>query len=82
METTTLFSLTQTDPKILVNHQKFIIEHLTIAASRYGDKRAALEFRKFTPYYFKGMVGVKELKNSINQSDSTVEIIDLINTSL
>ncbi len=62
--------------------KEFIIEHLTIASSRYGDKRAALEFRKFTPYYFKGMVGVKELKNAINKADSTEEIIDLINASL
>ena len=29
LETTTLFSLTQTDPKILVNHQKFIIDSKT-----------------------------------------------------
>ena len=62
--------------------QTSLYRHLTIASSRYGDKRAALEFRKFTPYYFKGMVGVKELKNAINKADSTEEIIDLINASL
>ncbi len=65
-----------------VTLKKFIINHLTLSSVRYGDKRAALEFRKFTPYYFKGMVGVKELKNAINLAESTAEIIDLINASL
>ena len=31
-------------------------------ALRMPDKKAAMEFRKFTPYYFKGMTGVKDLK--------------------
>ena len=62
--------------------KQFIIEHITLSAKRYGDRRATLEFRKFTPYYFKGMVGVKELKNAINKAGSTAEIIDLINNGL
>ena len=60
----------------------FIISHVKLMAERYPDKRATLEFRKFPPYYFKGMAGVKELKLKINRAESTSEIIELINTHL
>ena len=46
------------------------------------DKKAAMEFRKFTPYYFKGMTGVKELKIKIQTAESTQEIISLIEQNL
>ncbi len=62
--------------------KEFIISHVTLMSSRYPDNRAALEFRKFTPYYFRGMTGVKELKLKINSAESTAEIIDLINANL
>lgn len=65
-----------------LNLKKFIIEHVTLMAERYPDKRAALEFRKFTPYYFKGMTGVKDLKLKINSAESTKEIIELISNNL
>lgn len=60
----------------------YIIRHVGMMAERYGDRRAALEFRKFTPYYFKGMTGVKELKTAIQSADSTDQIINLINSGL
>lgn len=60
----------------------FIIEHVKLMAERYPDKRAALEFRKFPPYYFRGMIGVKEIKQKINSAGSTAEIIDILQTSL
>jgi tRNA-dihydrouridine synthase len=56
----------------------YIIEHLTLMESRLGSIKGAVEFRKFTPYYFKGMAGVKEIKNAINTSQSTQEIIGYI----
>lgn len=62
--------------------KEYIIEHVKLMSKLYDDKRAALEFRKFTPYYFKGMSGVKELKLALQQSQSTDEIINLIEQSL
>lgn len=60
----------------------FIIEHLKLMKERYPEKKAALEFRKFTPYYFKGMLGVKELKSAINGANTVDEIINLITQNL
>lgn len=64
------------------NLKSFIIEHVRLMATRYPDKRAALEFRKFTPYYFKGMVGVKDLKIALQSAESSQEIIKLIEENL
>lgn len=60
----------------------YVIAHVRLMAQRYPDYRATIEFRKFTPYYFKGMTGVKELKNAINSAQSTVEIINLVGENL
>ena len=46
------------------------------------DQKAAMEFRKFTPYYFKGMLGVKELKTAIQTATETEQIINLIESNL
>ena len=51
-------------------------------ASCYGDDKASREFRKFTPYYFKGAVGVKQLKAKLVTANSTEEIFRLINQNL
>ena len=72
--------LTRTETKETL--KSFIIKHLKLSAERYSDRKAAVEFRKFTPYYFKGMAGVKELKNAINKAESTEEIINLITENL
>jgi len=60
----------------------YIIEHVKLMRERMNDKKASMEFRKFTPYYFKGMTGVKELKTKIQTAESTQEIIDLITENL
>ncbi len=60
----------------------YIKKHITLMLKKNQDERVAVEFRKFTPYYFKGMLGVKELKNAINQAKSTKEIISLIDENL
>lgn len=62
--------------------KSYIIKHLTLSKEIYGDYKASVEFRKFTPYYFKGMTGVKELKLAINSSQTTEEIIKLISENL
>ncbi|MBQ8427475.1 MAG: tRNA-dihydrouridine synthase family protein [Clostridia bacterium] len=60
----------------------FIIKHVKLMGERYPDKRAALEFRKFTPYYFRCMTGVKDIKLKINSAESTEEIIGILNKFL
>lgn len=65
-----------------ISLKEYILEHIKIMAERYPDRRATVEFRKFPPYYFKGMVGVKELKNAINQAQDTKELIKLISENL
>ena len=62
--------------------KEYIKEHLKLTTKIYPDKKAALEFRKFTPYYFKGMTGLKELKLKIQTAESTSEIIQLIERGL
>jgi tRNA-dihydrouridine synthase B len=71
-----------TGAKTELTLKQFIIEHIKLLTTRFADKKVALEFRKFTPYYFKGMVGVKELKTAINSAERTAEIIELIEKSL
>ena len=65
-----------------ISLKEYILEHIKLMAERYPDRRATVEFRKFPPYYFKGMVGVKELKNAINQAQDTKELIELISKNL
>ena len=76
-----LFS-TLTNTKTDMTLKEFIIEHVSLMAERYPDKRAALEFRKFTPYYFKGMLGVKELKLALQTAESTEQILEIIDNNL
>lgn len=72
--------LLDTDSKISL--KEYIIEHVQLMKMQYEDKKAAHEFRKFTPYYFKGMTGVKELKLKLQQAESTDEILQLIKEHL
>lgn len=60
----------------------YILAHVELMKEQYGDEKASREFRKFTPYYFKGAVGVKQLKVKLVQAQSTKEILDLINQNL
>lgn len=71
-----------TNTPINITLKEFIKKHISLMLKNNVDERVAVEFRKFTPYYFKGMNGVKELKNAINQAKSTKEIISLIDENL
>ena len=71
-----------TNTKTDKNLKSYIIEHLLLMRERRADKKAAIEFRKFVPYYFKGLSGVKDLKLKIYQTESTDEIIELIDKNL
>ncbi len=60
----------------------FMIRHINLMANRLGKTRSALEFRKFIPNYFKGMIGVKELKTALLSMDDSDKIIELLNKNL
>lgn len=62
-----------------VSLKQFIINHLTKMSKYYKGKRPALEFRKFLPYYLKGIVGIKELKMQLLTTESVEEMIELLN---
>ena len=58
--------------------KQFMIEHIKLMRESMGERKASLEFRKFTPYYFKGMTGIKDLKIALQTSESVEQIISLI----
>lgn len=62
--------------------KEFMIEHIRLMAEIYPDKTATLEFRKFVPYYFKGMNGFKDIKMQIYSAQSTAQIIQILQSSL
>ena len=44
----------------------------------YGEKRANLEFRKFAPYYLKGIEHIKDKKLKLQTANSILEIKEII----
>ena len=60
----------------------FMIRHLDLMKGIYGDERASLEFRKFTPMYLKGIVGSKNIRDKINSIKSVEEIKDVLTKEL
>jgi len=60
------------------NLKEYIIRHVELMREIYPDNKANVEFRKFVPYYFKGMNGMKDLKLKLVSANSTQEIIKLI----
>ncbi len=62
--------------------KRYIIRHIELMKEIYADKKATVEFRKFVPYYFKGMEGVKELKTKLVTAENTKQILDLIDQNL
>ncbi len=67
-----------TNTKIDINLKDFIINHVRLMASRYDNRRATNEFKKFIPYYFKGIPNLKDLKMQIYSADSTNKILELL----
>lgn len=62
--------------------KEYILEHIKLMKERYADYKATVEFRKFTPYYFKGMTGVKDIKLAICSAKNTNELINIIENGL
>ncbi len=55
-------------------------EHLIASVDFYGETTAIRLFRKFVPFYTKGLYGSSHLRDQINHLISINEIIDVINS--
>lgn len=62
--------------------QEFAIRHLDEEISRIGEKRAAVEFRKFVTYYFKGLENSKQSRIAIMTTEDVSEIKRILKESL
>lgn len=58
--------------------KEFMLKHVRLRREIMSDKRASVEFRKFVPYYFKGMPNMKELKTKLLSCEDTDTILELI----
>lgn len=58
--------------------KEFIIKQIEKMREVYPNKKANVEFRKFVPYYFKGVPNFKEFKMSLMSAESTAELVKLI----
>ncbi len=66
----------------VMTKKEYILEHIKLMKNQYGDRRATLEWRKFVPYYFKGINGVKELKLKLQQAQNVKELIEIIESEV
>lgn len=58
--------------------KEFMLKHVKLRREIMSDKRASIEFRKFIPYYFKGIPDVKELKLKLLTAEDTDTILELL----
>ncbi len=64
------------------NLKNYVINHIELMREIYIDKKATAEFRKFVPYYFKGVNGVKELKMKLVTAQNTEQLLEIIEQNL
>lgn len=69
-------------PKDLSSIKDFAINHIKEEAKLFGDKKAAVEFRKFIVYYFKSVKDSKAKRAEIMQTENVCEIENLLNNYL
>ncbi|MBO5714043.1 MAG: tRNA-dihydrouridine synthase family protein [Clostridia bacterium] len=62
--------------------KEFMLKHVKLRREIMNDKRASIEFRKFIPYYFKGMTDVKELKLKLLNAEDTDSILEILDKNL
>ena len=62
--------------------KEFMLKHVKLRREIMDDKRASIEFRKFIPYYFKGMTDVKELKLKLLNTEDTDSILEILDKNL
>lgn len=54
------------------------LTHLGLLREYYGDRYALSNIRKFTPYYFRGLAGARQVRSQVNTSDSIAGIEKII----
>lgn len=64
-----------------ISLKEFMIKHVSLRREHMSDKRAAVEFRKFIPYYFKGIPNVKDLKMQLLSAEKTEDILSVLEKS-
>ncbi len=64
--------------KSSVGLKEYMTEQILLMQKQYGEVRAYKEFRKFLPYYFKGVPNSKQNRLKLQTAESVGEIIDLI----
>ena len=69
--------------KLLNNQQdktlkSFMLEHISLMREYYGEEKSAVYFRKFVPYYLKGQIGVKQLKQELQTCTNAENLVGLI----
>ncbi len=62
----------------IISKKQFIYSQLDGMVSHYGERRANLEFRKFAPYYLKGISNIKDKKLKLQTATSVDEIKEII----
>ena len=60
--------------------KEFIYRQIELSVKEKGELRAAKEFRKFAPYYLKGLSNAKAAKIALSRAESAAEITDIINS--
>lgn len=60
----------------------FILNHLKTMSQLLGDYKSAVFFRKFVPYYFKGIDNIKDFKMKLLSSNSAKELIRLLEENM
>ena len=60
--------------------KEFIYRQIELSVKEKGELRAAKEFRKFAPYYLKGLSNAKAAKIALSRAESAAEVTDIINS--
>ncbi len=62
--------------------REFVLNHFNDMIAFYGEKKAAVEFRKFVPYYFKGKTGVKDIKLALQTTLDVQKMKEILSENL
>ncbi len=71
-----IHKLLGTEPKM--DLKEFMLLHLSLMKDRYGEQKSAIYFRKFAPYYLKGIPDIKKIKTLIQTCNNYNELSKII----
>lgn len=64
--------------EITITKKEFILKHISLAQKYLDEKILVAEFRKFLPYYAKGLKNSKEIRQACNEQSSLLGLISVI----